>query len=57
MKNYFTDTLNKKEKAEEDIYFAKLDRMLIEKNRRKKAHVKNGASAKVKDLDTQPGDK
>ena len=57
MKNYFTDTLNKKEKAEEDIYFAKLDRMLIEKNRRNKDHSEEGSSAKVEDLDTQPGDK
>ena len=37
MKNYIGDILNKKEKAEEDIYFAKLDQMLIKEMHRKQA--------------------
>ena len=61
LKNYYGDTLSKKEKAEEDLYFAQRDRELIEalRRRRQKNQEASGsgavedASADIPDDDSQ----
>ncbi len=45
MKNYIGDILYKKEKVEEDIYFAKRDHMLIKEIRRKRAFKEKKSSS------------
>ncbi len=41
MKDYWTDTLRRREKADEDRYFAEQDRKLIEQWRRQRQQSQN----------------
>ena len=54
-KDYWTDTLRRKEKADEDRYFAEQDRRLIEKLHRQRQPAQEADTAPPESATTEPG--